>query len=215
MELSVQNTLKNIFELWKKSYVLLFPFTLLSVICFSSFSFSESYILALLLGIVGLYCYNIILLKLSSAVQHSSPPKNIYSIAFKRLPNTLLFFIGLAVLGTTLVGLLYISVGPIFALFSALLLLIFYSFLLFSYPLIVIDNLDPFIAIKKSCHFINRHVWYITGIFLTAGIIQTIFYGIFALVVGLNAGSILYNLVFTTFNLTLSVVVLDSLKKSS
>jgi hypothetical protein len=168
-----------------------------------------------LLSIVGLYCYNIILLKLSAIVQQTPCKKNIYSIALKRLPNTLLFFIGLAVLGITLVGLFYITVGPIFALISVLLLLIFYSYLLFSYPLIVIDNFDPFVAVKKSCYFINMHVWYITGIFLTAGIIQAVFYGVFAIVMGLSTGSILYNLIFTTFNLTLSVVVFDSLKKSS
>ncbi|MDX2164188.1 MAG: hypothetical protein SFW07_02090 [Gammaproteobacteria bacterium] len=215
MELSVQKTIIKIFELWKKSYISLFPFTLLSILFFNSSFFPGNYLLALLMIIPGLYCYNIILLKLSSIVQQTLTTNDIYFVALKRLPNMLLFFISLAILGTTLVGLMYLTLGLIAALLSVLVLLIFYSCLLFSYPMIVIDGLSPLVAIKKSYAFINKHVWYVTGIFLIASITQVIFFGIFAIVIGLNAGAILYNLLFTTFNLALIVVLLDNSKKTS
>ncbi|HEV2524639.1 MAG TPA: hypothetical protein VGU44_05865 [Gammaproteobacteria bacterium] len=211
--LSFQETLKAIFELWKKSYVSLFPFTVLVVFCFDSSLLVDNIIIAILLCFPGLYLSNIILLKLANVFhQESIKEEAFYSLAFARYPNALMLFLGLG--GIFLLCFLLASslLGFLFGLVIALLLLVLYSYLLFAWPLVVIDNLDPIQSIKKSFALINNHIGYITAIFLTVGIIQAGCYAILLLLVGMKATSLIYNLLFTTLNLALSVVVLESLK---
>ena len=213
--LSFQETLKSIFELWKKTYVSLLPLTFLVVLCFDSSLLFNSIILAVLLCFPGLYLSNIILLKLANVFRQEPLFKDeaLYSLAFARLPNTLMLFLGLG--GIFLFCFLLTSslLGFLFGLVICLLLLVIYSYLLFAWPLVVIDNLDPIQAIKKSIALINHHIGYITGIFLVVGIIQAVCYLILFFMVGLTASSAIYNLIFTTLNLALCIVVLESLKK--
>jgi len=213
--LSFQETLKSIFELWKKTYISLLPLTFLVVLCFDSSLLFKNIILAVLLCFPGVYLSNVILLKLANVFRQEVPLNDeaLYSLAFARFPNTLMLFLGLT--GFFLFCFLLASslLGFLFGVVICLLLLLVYSYLLFSWPLVVIDNLDPVQALKKSFHLINNHMGYITGIFLTVGIIQAVCYVILFLMVGLTASSAIYNLIFTTLNLALCVVVLESLKK--
>ncbi len=214
MEVSVEKTVKNIFILWKTSYLSLFPFALLSTLCFSN-PFWDSYLLAVLLCFPGLYFYNIILLKLAHLITAKTSSTEIYSTAFSRFPTTLLLFLGLGVVALAIVVIFYAALGLIASLLSALIILVIYSYLIFSYPLVVIDQLDPVSAIKKSVYFINRHMWFITVVFLITGIVEGVIYLIGFLWLGENLGPFFYSLIFTTFNLSLTVVVLEDLKKSS
>lgn len=215
MEFSVRNTLKEITELWKKSYFELLPLTVMSVFCFNISSLLNNYALAILLSFPGLYCYNVLLLKLKHFIYPSLPQEKIYSVALSRLPHVLVLFLGLSVLGIAAILLSYALFGIIFTLIVSLLLIVFYSYLIFSYPLVVLDNCSPVSAIKKSCHFIHDHMWYITGIFLFAGVVQGLGYAVSIAIFRFGMGNIFYGLVFTTFNLALSVVMLEHLKKSS
>lgn len=213
MNASFHDTLKTIFELWKKTYIALLPFTILVTFCFNSSLLLDNIFLAIFLAFPGLYLSNIILLKLAAVFrQESIKEEEFYSIAFARYPNSLMLLLGLAGIFLFLFIAVSSLLGIIAGLFCALMLLLIYSYLLFSYPLVVIDNSDPIQALKKSFHLINHHVWYITGIFLTVGSIQAGSYLLLFFCFGIKLSSLIYNMIFTTLNFALSVVVLESLK---
>lgn len=215
MKFSVSSTLKEITVLWRKNYLPLLPFTVLSVFCFNISSFLNNYALAALLTIPGFYCYNIILLRLKHFIYPDFSQEKIYAIALSRLPHVFALFLGLGALGITSILLSYALFGIVFTLIISLVLVVFYSYLIFSYPLIVLNNCSAISAVKKSFYFVYGDIWYITGIFLIVGLAQGLGYAICIAVFRFGVGNILYSFIFTTFNLILSVVVLEHLKKSS
>jgi hypothetical protein len=211
--LSFQETLDAICSLWKKTYIGLLPFSVLVTFCFNSSLLLDNIIIAVLLTLPGLYLSNIILLKLAAVFrQEYIIEEKFYSLAFARFPNSLMLFLGLA--GVFLILFIAVSslAGIIAGLFCALMLLIIYSYFLFSYPLVVIDNIAPREAIKKSFYLINNHMWYITGIFIVAGLVQAVVYVLLFFIVGLRLSSLIYNIIFTSFNFAILVVVMESLK---
>ncbi|HEV2524345.1 MAG TPA: hypothetical protein VGU44_04350 [Gammaproteobacteria bacterium] len=214
MNLSASETFRSIFELWKKTYISLLPLTVLVTLCLDSTAIFDSIILAILLCIPGLYLSNVILLKLANVFRQELPrtEEEFYSLALKRFPDALMLFLGLG--GIFLLCFLLASsiLGFLFGLVVIMLLLLIYSYLIFAYPLVVIDGLDPVQSLKKSFHLINNHIGYITVIFLVIGLVEAIAYVIFYLIAGMAGASLIYNLIFTTLNLVLSVVVLESLK---
>lgn len=211
--MALKNILSAIFKLWQKTYISLFPFIFLISLCFNSNVFSHNIIIALLLYLPGIYLSNIILLKLSAALKNDFLTESYYySKAYSRLFDTLILFLGLAAVFIILI-LFFSAVGGLFfGLITALLLLIIYSYLIFAYPLVVVENLDPLLAIKTSFRLINHHLWLITGIFISVGILEGLIYLILFILTDIKISSVIYNLLFTSLNLSVAVIILSVLK---
>src|SRR5690242_8989424 len=110
--MALQAILQEIFNLWKKSYILLFPQILLVTLCFESYVFVHNIFIATLLYLPGIYLSNYLLLKLSGISQDNIyPEKYYYNLALSRLFDTLILFLSLAAVFFILILLINILLG--------------------------------------------------------------------------------------------------------